>query len=72
VDAGHLRRALLLQRRLFDGGDRELADALGVSHQALSQFLKRRHAIPRRDCAIMQALGLEVATVKTLKPKDDI
>lgn len=72
MNAEHLRRALLLQRRLYERGDRELAEDLGVSHQALSQFLKRRNPMPRKDCEIIRALGLEVATVKTLKPTEEL
>lgn len=72
MTAEDVRRALLLQRRLFEHGDRELAEVLGVSHQALSQFLKRQHAMPRKDCEIIRALGLEVVTERTLKPTEEL
>jgi transcriptional regulator with XRE-family HTH domain len=72
VNAEDVRRVLLLQRRLYARGDSELAEELGVSHQALSQFLKRRHPLPRRDCQIMRALGLEVVRVATLKPTEEL
>lgn len=72
MTASDLRRALLLQRRLFERGDSELAEALGVSHQALSQFLKRRHHMPRKDCEIIRAMGLEVVTERVLKLTEEL
>lgn len=66
-----LRRALLLQRRLF-GSQTALADAMGVSPQALSQFLKRRNAIPRDDSQILKAMGLHVEVERVLKPDEKL
>ena len=66
---------LLLQRRLF-GTQQELARALGVSEQALSNFVSRRTHFPRRDSTILAALGLEVDAkmvwVSDIKPKEQL
>lgn len=65
-----IRRMLLQQRRLF-GGQGKLAAALGVSGSAVSRFIRRRNGTCRSDSQILQALGLEVVTVKTIKLKDE-
>lgn len=62
-----LRRALLLQRRLF-GSNEEMAAAIGVSGSALSHFLGRRNCT-RSDSRIVQALGVEVAVERVVKLK---
>lgn len=66
-----IRRALLKQRKLF-GTQKELAAAIGVSEQALGRFMTGRQRCTDRHSKIFQALGLEVATVRVIRPKEKI
>lgn len=73
MNAEDIRRALLKQRRIFNT-QAELAGALGVSNQALSQFLSRKGIAPRGDCQILRAMGLhtERVTQTVIEPDEKL
>jgi DNA-binding transcriptional regulator YdaS (Cro superfamily) len=62
-----LRLALLKQRKLF-GTQKEMAKALGVSEQNLGRFITGKQGI--RMHKMLEALGLECATVTVIRPKE--
>jgi methylphosphotriester-DNA--protein-cysteine methyltransferase len=63
-------RILLLRQVALFGGKEALADALGMSKQNLHRFLNGTQGL--RHHKVLDALGLETAMVRVLKPKTDI
>lgn len=68
----HIRMALLKQRRLF-GTQKALAEALGMSEQNLYRFLAGKQGlVGNGGHKLLQALGLEPAMVRILKPEIEL
>lgn len=64
-----IRLALLKQRKLF-GTQQEMAKALGMSEQNLGRFMTGKQGLGMHR--LLKALGLEVVTVRVLKPKAEL
>lgn len=67
-----IRLVLLKQRKLF-GTQKALAEAMGMSEQNLYRFLAGRQGLQGNGGhKLMQALGLEAAMVKVIRPKEEL